>query len=686
MRGFIFVFFATAAVFVFGWTNQMSAGISKNADGGYEYIAGFTFSENPVLIRSAVPLRKEDFPTPHIAYLEPNAEYRAAFVPNDALLKFQDYLVQIQAYEAWDVTAGSSAITIAVLDTGVDIDNPDLRGNIWINRKEIAGNGKDDDKNGFVDDVYGWDFVDNTPDVYPKKKGEYTEIGLHHGTLVAGIAAARGGNREGISGISWRARIMPLRVLASDGVGRAYDVARGIDYAVANGADIINLSFVGNQYSQTLADAIERAYRSGVIVVAAAGNEVLDGIDIDQQPRYPVCHDGPNGENWVIGVAAVDKNDRKASFSNFGKKCIDVSAPGVGIFSTLYSDPNDPEFKNDYGGFWSGTSFAAPQVAGTLALMKSVSSEDNIFYLQNLLKLNTDDIESKNQPWPGKLGTGRLNVKESLYAAFGIGGKREIPLSSGTVSRKQIVVSFLKGKEGREAAVYSFSDMWGGGKTPLVFDRMEEGYFAAMNDIDNDGKEEIIAASGKGAKPWIRIYNNAGILQASWLAYAPSFKGGVRFSVGDVDGDNEKEIVTVPLSSGGPHVRVFSSAGQLEQQWFAFNRAWRGGLSVSVGDIDGIPGEEIAVSVDGKSTPEVRLFRYSGRLLGKFLAYHPSFLGGVRVAVFDIDLDGRGEIITAPGSGGGPHVRVFDASGKVEGQFFAGPEGYRGGIIATAGK
>ncbi len=175
---------------------------------------------------------------------------------------------------------------------------------------------------------------------------------------MAGIAAASGNNATGITGVTWRAKIMPLKVLNDKGEGDTKNVIRAIDYAINNGADIINFSFVGEGKSLSLEAAIRRAYEKGILIFAAAGNEQADGqaYSLDDIPLYPACHDGGVGENMVIGVAATDALDQKAPFSSYGSRCVDISAPGVSIFSTTVYSPehnaNGTTFNKYYDGYW----------------------------------------------------------------------------------------------------------------------------------------------------------------------------------------------------------------------------------------------------------------------------------------------------------------------------------------------
>jgi subtilisin family serine protease len=236
---------------------------------------------------------------------------------------------------------------VAVVDTGVQIDHPDLRDAIWVNTDEVAGDGIDNDHNGYIDDRYGWDFAsgDNNP-----------ADGNSHGTHVAGvIAAAHDG--AGATGVAYAARILPVRVLDDSGSGSSTNVAQGIRYAVDNGADIINLS-LGGGYSSDIFAAISYAERQDVLVVAASGNESA------ATPGYPARHS--SALKNVISVGAFNSGSQIASFSNRvgNSQAVQIDAPGVSIFSTLV---------NDRHGVLSGTSMAAPHVAGVAALILSAN-------------------------------------------------------------------------------------------------------------------------------------------------------------------------------------------------------------------------------------------------------------------------------------------------------------------------
>jgi len=326
---------------------------------------------------------------PNVEYAGPNYIIHALTIPNDtyfspnqwALNNTGEYAggtpdADIDAPEAWDITTGSSNIIIAVTDTGIDYNHPDLHGNIWYNTGETSCNdGIDNDSNGYIDDCVGWDFTtcevylydeDNNAWVCDEAKSTDNDpMDEHgHGTHVAGIIGAVGNNGEGIAGVMWNVKLMPLRFLNAQGVGETADAIRAIEYAVANGARIINASWGLYEYDPILYASISTANNAGVLFVAAAGNE--ENNNDAETPLYPASYKLPN----IISVTATDQNDMRAQFSNFGINSVDVAAPGIYIFSTV------PTWWNDYPGYgeierFSGTSMAAPHVAGIAGLLYS---------------------------------------------------------------------------------------------------------------------------------------------------------------------------------------------------------------------------------------------------------------------------------------------------------------------------
>jgi len=544
-----------------------------------------------------------------------------AFIPNDTQLFQQDYLSRINAYKGWDLMsteAKQRQVIVAVLDAGVDITHPDLVDNIWVNVGEVPGNGIDDDHNSYIDDANGWDFVESNPDPNPKLDPGYNMDAVEHGTVVAGIIGAEINNDMGIAGLVENVKIMPLRVLDSQGVGSTLTLAQAIDYAVDNGADVINLSLVGSLSDVRMEAAIKRAYQAGVPVIAASGNEEIKGLNLNLTPRYPICDF--SDVNMVMGVAALDSNDILASFSNYGFKCVDISAPGTDIFSSLTYSPNDPQLSEYYGGGWQGTSVAAPQVTGVIANIKKLVPNLTIEKIYNSVINSAKSIKDSNPLSYLDLGGGLLDMEASLKTALDLGQQK---------------------------------------KTLLV----------------------LASLTGQ---PIITITDQDGMIVNSFFAYNPNFTGGVKVITADVNNDGQQEIVTVPNSNGGPHVRIFDQQGNVVSQFMALDPLFRGGLNVNAGDLDKDGLAEIIISSNGGTPPFVKVFNLRGELQSEFLAYSSFFTGGVNVATEDIDHDGRAEIITSPMSGGGPHVRIFRKDGTLVSQFMAFDATVRSGFPLTA--
>ncbi|MDP3836916.1 MAG: S8 family serine peptidase [bacterium] len=604
----------------------------------------------------------------------------ASFLPNDPYFSNQWYLTRIKAPAAWEKINRSPNIVIAVIDAGVQIDHPDLKDNIWVNSREIPGNGIDDDRNGFIDDINGWDFVTNTPDPSPKFDEGWTESGISHGTMVAGIIAAAGDNRQGIAGLTWRAQLMPLRALNDKGEGSVGSVIRAIDYAVNNGADIINLSFVGFTYSQALHDAIARAYNAGVIVVAAAGNEQDDGVgyNTDQNPIYPACYDGVNGENMVIGVAATDALDQKADFSSYGFKCVDITAPGVSFFSAITYGGNPQERDRYYDGFWSGTSMATPVITGTLALIAEANPHLRPTEIVNILLQSTDNISRLNPNYLGQLGTGRVNVDRSVTVAqerlYSRLGRLLINPTANVGDATSTQELILADKSGVALKQWALSESVGG-----IF---------AAGDVDANGEQEIVSASAAGQEPYVSIYGPDGTLRGRFLVFDRNFKGGFSLAVADVNDDGLDEIIVGAGAGGGPHVRIFDHKGRLKGQFFSFENSFRGGVNVAAGNIDAIGAAEIVAARGAGGTPEVKIFDRRGNLQGQFFAYEREFRGGVQIAI--ANTDGRNdrnkdEIITVPGAGKEALIKIFSNKAVLKKSFLAFGRNWQGGVSLAAG-
>ena len=262
--------------------------------------------------------------------------------------------IDMDVPEAWDITTGSSSLVVAVIDDGVDFTHPDLTGRSWVNTDEIAGNAMDDDANGFVDDVNGWDFCNGDNTVHEGNDGVDT-----HGTHVAGSIAASG-NSVGIAGVAPGIKIMAIKIFSNENETCGTDTlaAEAIAYAADNGALIINASWGGYGESETLEGAVSAI--PDVLVVAAAGNgdENENPVDTDLQPFFPASYDLPN----VLSVTAIHNEAFLTSFANYGLDTVDLAAPGEDILSSV-----------DNGGWalGTGTSMAAANASGVAALAAS---------------------------------------------------------------------------------------------------------------------------------------------------------------------------------------------------------------------------------------------------------------------------------------------------------------------------
>lgn len=345
-----------------------------------------------------------------VEYVEPNYIRRvvvAPFAPPVEVKEITDSynMTLINAPDAWTVATGTKNSIVAVSDTGI-WHHADLEPNYWYNQGETGtdSNGKDkrknkidDDGNGFVDDYAGWDWTSNS---------NSSTDSMYHGTHVSGILGAKGGNKEGIAGVSWDVSIMSVKFLDRDGSGSDTNAIKTLIYAADNGARAVNCSWGGSDPTRALQDAIAYLQTKGVIVVAAAGN---DAEDTDKHPHYPSALENEN----IISVASVDNLKGQLSFfSNWGANSVDIGAPGYNIYSTW-----NPTYSSLYQ-YWfytiSGTSMAAPHVTGAIALMYSVNPKLNWRQVKDILM----STATKAPKLKGKIASeGILNVGAAVRAA-----------------------------------------------------------------------------------------------------------------------------------------------------------------------------------------------------------------------------------------------------------------------------
>lgn len=334
---------------------------------------------------------------------QPNYYYSNQATPNDPIFNVPppDHmygLVKISAPQAWDLAIGSSSVVVAVIDTGARLNHEDLVANLWTNAGETPGNGIDDDGNGFVDDVFGYDFQNS--DAVPADDNG-------HGTHISGTIGAAGNNGIGVVGVNWTVRIMPVKVLNSSGSGgtsamiiNAYNYVRMMKNRGVN-IRVTNNSYGGcNEacgYDQATKDAIDALGDADILNVFAAGN---GNTNIEAAPFYPASYTSPS----ILSVAASTSTDARAGFSNWGTTGVDLAAPGLHIISTVITD----NFKYN---FMSGTSMAAPHVSGAAALLSSLNPSLSAASLKASILNNVDALPE----WSSLVKTGgRLNVSKAL--------------------------------------------------------------------------------------------------------------------------------------------------------------------------------------------------------------------------------------------------------------------------------
>src|SRR5215210_3792969 len=376
-----------------------------------------------VLRDEALPLARTELVTPEpgtsvaeaiadltrsgdVATAEPDARRYANRIPNDKYFGLQWDLSKIAMPTAWDTTTGDPGVTVAVVDTGVALSHADLAPNIWHNADETPGDGIDNDANGYIDDVDGWDFAGAGAVASPDDNNPADENG--HGTHVAGTIGARGDDATGVAGVSWQSTIMPVRALDADAAGWTSDLIKAYAYARDNGARIVNLSLGGPTSDAAEYAAIKAA--KDVLFVVAAGNGGKDGIgdnndfadddpaDPNYEDSFPCEYNLPN----VICVAASTSNDELANFSNYGPQTVDIAAPGVHIASSWFD------------GTWvylDGTSMATPHVAGAAALLVATRPGLTPWQVAQTLMSGGDHVPALD----GKVASARrLNVAGAL--------------------------------------------------------------------------------------------------------------------------------------------------------------------------------------------------------------------------------------------------------------------------------
>ena len=644
---------------------------------------------------------------PEVLYAEPNYPIKAArsgsgeVVPND--LEFGRLWglhntgqnggkkgVDIDATEAWTLTQGSSNVLVAIIDTGIDYFHPDLEENLWTNSKEIPGNGIDDDHNGYIDDVHGYDFVSGDGDPSDDHG---------HGTHVAGIVGAKGGNKRGVTGVCWSVSLMSLKALDESGSGDTAGAIEAIGYAVNNGAKIINASWGMSEKSQALEEAILEAQSAGVLFIAAAGNGAAD------HPFYPAAYDS------VIAVAAINSLGERSSFSNYGKY-VDLAAPGEDIYSTL---PN-----NSFDAF-SGTSMAAPYVTGVAALILARHPEFTPAQTGAILRNSVDPSPSELQ-----MGAGVINAYKALLnnrplpdarlvmppAIFGVvdilgtaGGEgftryslaygqgnnptnwtifhhSDQPVKEGVLSQAFSTASLAEG-------IYRFELTVEGDEGHQAVDRATVAIqnvhisFPLNNDVLRAGDRLQILGTVFGQERTYALEYGIGWQPKEWFTAGMDLAdGGSRQVVNsllatwDTSQLRSNEFYTLKLTARDPaqdasehRVHMVYLDGQLKPGWPQYLPAdfdypsedWR---NIKVADLDGDGQAELIVADAGNSEgkpPRLLVYRNNGELF-----WEKTFPAGPPYSdiplVGDIDNDGRMEIFVNLGAGSQIYGFRYDGS------------------------
>lgn len=656
--------------------------------------------------RSVSTLCRELSADPGVEFAQPNYIYHICRDPNDPDFADQYAHQLIEMAKAWDITTGSRDIVIAALGTGVDVNHPDLKDNIWINKGEIPNNGLDDDKNGYVDDVYGWNFEQNNNAVTPA--GSYSVS--NHETQVAGVIGAVGNNGKGVVGVNWKCSIMVLRVSLSI---TTKEVAAGLDYAAANGARVVNMSFGGDDFGpegdRIVKAAVDHAYAKGVLLVASAGNAD------SSRPNYPAAYYN------VMAVSSTNGEDTKTGHSTFGP-WVDIAAPGTDIVTT--------DLGNKYIST-AGTSFSSPYVAAVAALVLSYRPDLTNVQVRAILENTTDPIYYGDlDPNLCYIGTGRVNAYQALlnadvayplgevvapaprqtypadgnaldlcifvhgdsyrldYRLFGAtdwtalaqgtsptdpNGLVHVALANPGVGTYELRLCVTTGAYTHtERAVFGVElapehAPW---PIPKTVDENTVEFFIGNPlclDLNGDGRNEII----QGSIDYGAYADLADLLGYSYgfgkvniwtadgnsLPHWPVLIGGVptSFAVGDIDGDGDYEVIVACETDGELDAYHIESGLPVAGEWPVYLEDWNSWIAAPpvLADLDGDGISEIVIAADMESASTDGLFALRGD--GTYL-WQRRYITGGPISVADINKDGKPEIALC---GYGPGLTTY---------------------------
>ena len=513
---------------------------------------------------------------PNVLYAEPNYIYYPYSVPNDELLSKQWALSNIEATRAWEIEKGKAKIIIAIVDTGVNWNHPDLVNKIWNNKNEIPNDFIDNDNNGYTDDIRGWDIADNDND-------PMDEYG--HGTHCAGISAAESNNFIGIAGLAQKCTIMPVKIDSSywERSFTAVVCAEGIIYAVNNGANVINMSWGGPADSYLIHDAIRYAYDNNVVLVAAAGNSN------DDFSGFPACY------NEVISVSATDYYDKKAFFSSYGP-FVDVAAPGTEILSTY----RDASYES-----MSGTSMASPYVAGLSGLILSYKPDLTNEQVRQAIRISADNFETNE--WDPYYGYGRINAYNALryiQTTTPIEMKITSPISDELVNGVVDIKGTVNGLN-----LQNHEIEYGKGLTPNQWNKT--GIFVTEWPVKNGllGKWHTEDLAEGRYTLRIRAYSTSGKIYEDRAVVIVNKNSSTINSTSkltnspvlyDLDNDGAMEIIQISNDWDFDQLNIYKSNGtSINPGWPKKNKNfWYGWALPIIGDVDGNGLPEVLSIVD----------------------------------------------------------------------------------------